>query len=190
MRDELTNWTEPFYLNFLHGNYAMLLHGEEQEKFVKSVKQAMTKIDDTTIAGLLDHRGWREKLTGAWFSGLTYRTKFREKIGSLLIESSSAFSGEGYCFALARFQDEKSAQLLEAYLDKWLLKLDCRYDQAWAMSALIWVDNQRASQFSKKYLEPSGLWEKFFLEANNAKNQLEAISNRFKILMDFSREHF
>jgi hypothetical protein len=114
--------------------------------------------------GLLQPREWRQRLTGAWLAGLTRRTQFQDQIGSLLIESLTCFSGQGYCFALAAFENEKSAVLLQAYLDKWLPKLECDFDQDWAMPALAWVDRRRGTEFSKKYLQPGGLWEQFSAE--------------------------
>jgi Family of unknown function (DUF6000) len=191
MSERITDWTTPFYLQFLHGNYVNLLKGEEQQNFIALVKQAIKEINDNAIADLLHGRGWREKLTGAWFSGLTGRTQFQDRIGSLLIESSSVYSGEGYCFALACFANEKSAELLQAYLNKWLLKLDCPYDQGWAMSTLVWLDKQRATECANKFLQPGGLWESFSSNQTKIVNcQLDIVLNQFVSLMEFSKEHF
>jgi hypothetical protein len=190
MSEQIIDWTTPFYLQFLHGNYAALLQGEDQNRFIALVKQAMKEIDEKTIADLLQFRGWREKLTGAWFAGLTGSTQFQDRIGSLLIESSSVYSGEGYCFALACFGNEKSAKFLQAYLDKWLLKLDCEYDQDWAMSALVWMDGHRGTDYAKQYLQPGGLWETFRSKTKVANYQLDTVLNHFTFIMKFTKEHF
>lgn len=194
MSGELTDWTTPFYLQFLHGNFMTLVSGNEQGQFVALVRRALTLIDDRAIADLLAGASWREKLSGAWFSGLLRRAEFQEQIGSCLIESSCCFSGQGYVFALASFANQRSSELLKAYLDKWLLKLECEYDQDWAMPALAWLDAQRGTGDAKPYLKSGGLWERFVADktriAGSKRWHFELAASRFARVMAFCSEHF
>ena len=194
MSGELPDWTTPFYLQFLQGNFVTLLSKEEQTQFVSAVRRAMTQIDDRTIAELLVGARWRERLSGAWFSGLLRRTEFQEQIGSRLIESSCCFSGQGYVFALAACANQRSSELLKAYLDKWLPKLECEYDQDWAMPALAWLDVKRGREDSKPYLKPGGLWEQFVADktriAGFKRWHFEVAAGRFARVMEFCCEHF
>jgi hypothetical protein len=194
MSEKNTDWTTPFYLQFLQGNFVVQMKGDEQKWFVALVKQAIAEIDDQAIAGLLSGGSWREKLSGGWFAGLTGRIQFQKRIGELLVQSSSCFSGQGYCFALAAFSNEQSSALLKGYLDKWLLRLDCEYDQDWAMAALIWVDKQRGTEFSKLYLAPEGLWEKFASDKTKIPEfkrwHLDVRTEQFANLMSFCGEYF
>ncbi|MFD1939613.1 DUF6000 family protein, partial [Nonomuraea mangrovi] len=77
--------------------------------------------------------------------GLDRRTRFRERLGTLLLESEMVYAGGAYCFALARFAEEQDAALLTAYLDRYLPQLDCRYDQNDAMGALLHLDEREQS---------------------------------------------
>lgn len=60
---------------------------------------------------------------------MSRRERFRERLGELLSGSELTYAGQGYCFALARLGTAKDAELLVAYLERWLPRVDCRYDQ-------------------------------------------------------------
>ena len=156
----IARWVSPFYLKLLHANYTQL-NGAELDEFVSSASRALREVDEAVVESLLRAGGWREFLTASWFAGLKGWRGFTDLIGKRLIESSVTYAGQGYCFAFGRFADERAARYLCAYLDEYLTRLNCYYDQAWAMAALIYIDENEGTTYSRKYLEPGGLWEQF-----------------------------
>lgn len=71
------------------------------------------------------------------------RTQSREQLGELLVHSELVYAGQGYCFALARFGEERDAEILTAYLDRWLRETSCRYNQ-WGLCCT-WTSCTRQS---------------------------------------------
>lgn len=187
MDEIIAQWVKPYYLKILHGNYAHLQDNELND-FVSSAKQSLSEIDEAVIERLLLSLGWRERITGSWFAGLKRWDKFTDQIGELLIENNRVYAGQGYCFALGRFTDNLSVSYLTSYLDKYLPKLDCYYDQGWAMAALIWIDNRNESNYSKRYLERDGLWERFV--ADKPYWSLEQSVSQYDSIMAFCDKWF
>lgn len=74
--------------------------------------------------------------------------------------SEVCYSGEGYCFALAAFGGHQDAAILMAYLDRYLPQLDRRYDQGWALGALLFLDHRLGAGYGAPYLA-DGSWERW-----------------------------
>jgi hypothetical protein len=86
--------------------------------------------------------------------------QYRDRIGALLLDSQLVYAGRGYCVALARFETAADADLLCAYLDRYLPRTDFHYDQHWAIGALLHLDERLGSNRADRFLTPGGLWEK------------------------------
>jgi hypothetical protein len=67
-------------------------------------------------------------------------------------------AGEGYCFALSRFAEPDDADILAAYLDRYLPRTDCHYNQDWAIGALLHLDQTLDTDHAQRFLVPEGLW--------------------------------
>jgi len=183
------NLVKPHYLQFLHGNF-LRLEGEELLSFVTSMRRVLSEIKPSQIERLLQI-AWREQLTGAWLAGLKNWTQFTEPIGNLLVPSVTCYAGQGYCFALASFATDESAGYLCRYLDEYLPQIDKFYDQLWAMSALVWIDKIKATDYSLKYLEPNGLWEQFVADKTKYGGwSLENQNQEFARIMEFRDKWF
>jgi hypothetical protein len=115
------------------------------------------QISDEELALLLDGK-WRSQLTAAWLIGIGRRTRFRDRLAEMLLNSELVYSGQGYCFAFARFADESAAAALVAYLDRYLPDPDCYYDQHWAIGALLHLDERLSTEHASHFLSPEGLW--------------------------------
>jgi len=191
MNDFIVEWVLPYYLKILHGNY-VYLKSSEQEAFNQEVKKALSTLNEAAVNRLLSAAGWREQITGSWFCGLKGWNQFADQIGKALVASQVGFAGQGYCFALACFTDETSVGYLTQYLDIYLPRIDCYYDQDWAMPALIWIDRQKNTNHSSRYLVSEGLWEKFVEDKLKGSDvwRLENIENRFWRVMEYCRVHF
>jgi hypothetical protein len=141
------------YLKLLHGN-ALGISGEGRTEFELALGRDARQITDRDLNTLLDSE-WRSRLTAAWLIGLDRRTQFRDRLGKMLLDSEVVFSGQGYCLALARFETSVDADILCAYLDKYLPLVDRYYDQHWAIGALLHLDEHLGSDHA--HLLP-GAW--------------------------------
>jgi hypothetical protein len=185
----IEQFVQPHYLLLLHGNF-LTLEGDELSSFTASMRKSLSEIEPAQVERLL-RIAWREQLTGAWFAGLKNWTEFSERIGNLLIPSVTCYAGQGYCFALACFANDASIEYLTFYLDEYLPQLDKCYDQLWAMSALIWIEKVKGDNYSSKYLEPDGLWERFVTDKTKYGGwELEQHNQHFARIMAFRDKWF
>ncbi|SCD36294.1 hypothetical protein GA0115245_12943 [Streptomyces sp. di188] len=116
------------------------------------------------VAKLLEG-GWRERRTAAWLVAVSRRTEFREHIGELLLASEVCCVGLAYCVALASFGTARDADLLAAYLDRYLCRPDLAYDQAVVMGALQFIDLNLGGGQADRFREPGGLWQQWLQDA-------------------------
>lgn len=146
------------YLKLLHANF-LALPERVFRSFARSLAKDAREITDDDLRVLLDSE-WRARLTAAWLIGMDRRSQFREQLGELLLESELVYAGQGYCFALARFGEERDAEILTAYLDRWLPERSCSYNQDDAMGALLYLDELHSAERAARFLGPGGLWER------------------------------
>ncbi|MET8540182.1 DUF6000 family protein [Kitasatospora sp. NPDC004799] len=144
------------YLHLLHANFTRADEGE-RTLLLQSLRSAAEAVTDEELEVLLESE-WRSRLTAAWLIGVNRRQYFRDVLGELLLASRLCFSGQGYCFALARFCTEEDALYLAAYLERHLQQPDCQYDQHWAISALLHIDSRTGTGHASRFLTPGGLW--------------------------------
>jgi hypothetical protein len=148
------------YLDLLHGNFLDLSPGERIE-FLRALGRDARQVTDAELECMLapgEFAGWRERLTAAWLIGLDRRTRFREVLADLLLESDLVYAGQGYGFALSRFGQLEDADILAAYLERYLPQRDCHYDQDWVLGGLLHLDEVLGTDRTARFLAPEGLW--------------------------------
>ncbi len=148
-----------------HARYLVLKSGRflrpewpHAEHFARHLIDDSATITDVELEALLGYE-WRSRLTAAWLIGVGRRATFRERIGGLLLASEFCFSGGAYCFALARFGTHADAEILTAYLDRYLPCTDLRYDQPAALGALLRLDAHLGTHHADRFTQPDGLWD-------------------------------
>ncbi|MEV0974598.1 DUF6000 family protein [Microtetraspora glauca] len=144
------------YLKLLHGNF-LAMPERERFRFGHELSASARQISDQELSLLLDGE-WRSRLTGAWLIGIDRRTQFHSRLHTMLLDSELVYSGQGYCFAFARFANESAAASLVAYLDRYLPDPTCYYNQDWAMGALLHLDDRLRTDHAARFLAPDGLW--------------------------------
>ncbi|MFI6641520.1 DUF6000 family protein [Streptomyces sp. NPDC050504] len=127
-------------------------------RFTRHLIDDAAAITDEELAALLAHE-WRSRLTAAWLIGVDRRERFRSRVGDLLLASEVGHSGSAYCFALARFGTHADAEILTAYLDRYLPRTDLHYDQPAALGALLRLDARLGTQHADRFTEHDGLWD-------------------------------
>lgn len=143
------------YMKLLGGN--PLREMADRDVFDAALAADARQITDEDLGKLLAFE-WRARLVAAWLIGLDRRTRFRPGLGDLLLKSELVHSGKGYCFALARFGQPEDADILAAYLDRYLPRRDCHYDQLWALGALLHLDDELGTDHAERFIAPSGAW--------------------------------
>ncbi|WP_234382922.1 DUF6000 family protein [Streptomyces sp. XY332] len=107
---------------------------------------------------MLFEGSWRERRTAAWLAAVSRRNHFRERLGALLLASEVCCVGGAYCVALASFGTARDADLLAAYLDRYLRRPDLPYDQPTAMGALAYTDSVLHGDRASHFLREGGMW--------------------------------
>lgn len=129
-------------------------------RFVRALGEDAGLVTPQEIGTLLEG-GWRERRTAAWLIAVSGRTEFRERLGELLLASEVCCAGLAYCVALARFGTPRDAELLAAYLDRYLRRPDLGYDQTVVMGALVFTGLNLGSDHAAPFLAPGGLWHQW-----------------------------
>ncbi|MFJ2397399.1 DUF6000 family protein [Streptomyces sp. NPDC087843] len=133
-------------------------------RFMRDLREDAGLITADEIAKLLEG-GWRERRTAAWLVAVSRRTEFRERLGALLLASEVCCVGLAYSVALASFGTARDADLLAAYLDRYLCRPDLAYDQTVVMGALQFIDLNLGGGQADRFREPGGLWQQWLQDA-------------------------
>lgn len=140
------------------GGGLLRMSGRERAEFTRKLGEAASEISPRELGVLLDG-GWRERKTAAWLIAVAGRTEFRERLGELLLASEGPYAGQAYCVALSTFGTSSDADLLVAYLDRYLRRPDLYYDQPAALGALLLLDARLNADHTARLLTPDGLWQ-------------------------------
>lgn len=148
----------PFYMKFL--NLGFTGPTKENLEFSGLVAGVLPFVDDVIAQLLMDEFGWRGRLTAGVFCAFLKKKDWLDRLGDELIQSRGPYAGQGFALAMFRFGSEGIPYLC-AYLEKWLPRTECYYDQKWVLAALSVSDEINGTSFSSEFIEPGGLWEKF-----------------------------
>ncbi|MGW2471696.1 DUF6000 family protein [Streptomyces sp. NPDC001665] len=157
------------------GGGLLRLKDPERGRFMRDLREDAGLITADEIAELLEG-GWRERRTATWLVAVSGRTEFRERLGELLLASEVCCVGVAYCVALAGFGTERDADLLSAYLDRYLRRPDLGYDQAVVMGALQYVDLNLGGGRADRFRQPEGLWQQWLQDAPHMRVDLDPTS--------------
>ncbi|MFE5592318.1 DUF6000 family protein [Streptomyces sp. NPDC056549] len=174
------------------GGSLLGMTGRERTKFLRKLGEAASKITPRELGILLDG-GWRERNTAAWLIAVAGRTEFRERLGELLLASEGPYAGQAYCVALATFGTPSDADLLAAYLDRYLRRPDLYYDQAPAIGALLLLDAKLGADQGARFLAPAGLWQQWIdgppSKSHDAPDSYREFIDQFCAFADESARH-
>ena len=200
---EYYTWNIKIYGALMSGN-VVKADFQNREQCIKEIQELISICDEELIDKLLATQNWRAKLIAGCLIGFWEDKNYINTIGQNLVTDCGGITG--YCYALARFADEKSVYYLTTYLDKHLLfdKFPNEGLQYWVFDALRWIDKINDTTISQNYLGENGLWTKFIdFEFPTRKNapilklsnheqwgNFEVNDRKFETLMNFYRDNF
>lgn len=149
--------------------------------FVKELRSDAATITDSELSVLLSSE-WRSRLSASWMIAAGRRATYAKRLGELLMVSDLTYQGQGFCAALAAIGDATSVECLRSYLDRWLPRTDCRYDQEWAMAALILVDERSGTSNAQHFGAPGGAWESRAWERTDLVSQIQALRSALEAI--------
>lgn len=155
------------------GGSLLRMRDPEYDRFVRDLGDDAGVITAQEIATLLEG-GWRERRTAAWLVAVSRRTEFREPLGELLLASEVCCAGLAYCVALASSGTPRDAELLAAYLDRYLRRPDLAYDQTVVMGALMFIDLNLGGDQAARFLGTGGLWQQWLQNASHMQRTADA----------------
>ncbi|WTW98183.1 DUF6000 family protein [Streptomycetaceae bacterium NBC_01309] len=176
----------------LGGSIARMTAGERAD-FTRELGGAAGDITPDELDILLEG-GWRERKTAAWLIAVAYRTEFRERLGELLLASGVCYAGSAYCLAFATFGTRADADVLAAYLDRYLRRPDLYYDQTAAIGALLHLDTKLDADQAARFVAPDGLWHQWIdgpprKEHHSTPDRYHEGMSQFRIVVAESAEH-
>ncbi|MFI5527400.1 DUF6000 family protein [Kitasatospora sp. NPDC051853] len=147
------------------GGSGLRLSGPERDSFVRELVRDAGEITAAEL-GILLEGGWRERRTACWLVAVAGRTEFRTRIGELLLASGGPYQGSP-CIALATFGTGADADLLCAYLDRYLPRTELVWDQGVVLSTLLHLDAVLGAERAAPYLADGGPWQQWAAATTN-----------------------
>ncbi|MEU8605864.1 DUF6000 family protein [Streptomyces parvulus] len=163
------------------GGGLLRMQSPEYDRFVRDLREDAGLITADEIAKLLEG-GWRERRTAAWLVAVAGRTDFRERIGKLLLASEACCAGLAYSVALASFGTARDADLLAAYLDRYLRRPDLGYDQPVVMGALHFIDLDLGGGQADRFRRPGGLWQQWLQDAPHMRDDSDPTPSSLSLI--------
>ncbi len=161
---DINRWVEPFYMDFLHGNFAASRYSVKRysvgrrtwSQWSDLLRRELRAISPEIIGDLMDS-DWRPQICGAYFCGLNRWEQFTLDIGRRLVAKQNGNATQGYAFALARMPSHASANYLCGYLSRVGRPQDATdwysEDLDWVIAALQWVDDRLGTHRLEPYIE-------------------------------------
>lgn len=147
----------PFYMNISRLE-------NDKDKLKDEIKEILPDIDSEVVVKLLGDFNWRTRSVGAFFAALKNLTSYQDQIGRLLLKSEVCYAGTSYCLTMTEFNNQKSIDYLNQYLDYYLTQKDLWFDQGDAMGAIAYLDKQNKTNELEKHV---GKWTDFVSNKNN-----------------------
>lgn len=194
---EYYTWKSEIYGALMSGNIVKL-DFQDREKSIKEIQELVSICDNELIDKLLANQNWRGRVIAGCLIGFKNESDYIDIIGKNLVNGCGGITG--YCYALARFADDKSVYYLTEFLNKYLVfdEFPNEHLQYWAFRALQWIDKTNNTTNAQNYLGENGLWTKFVdFEFPRLKYKLSdseqwgyTENDYLEPLMSFYRENF
>jgi hypothetical protein len=137
----VNKWVIPLYMKIRH---------TDDNSWVDYIKQLKNEITEEVTLALLGDFNWRTRIVGAYLSALKNYENQIDIIGIHLLKSEVCYAGDLYATILAFYNQPKTLEYLNQYLEYYLQKPELYFDQESVLEAVAYLDTvNRTSNLSK-----------------------------------------
>ncbi|MDN5479807.1 MAG: DUF6000 family protein [Chryseobacterium sp.] len=160
-KEFIDQWVLPFYMEMRHTSGS----------WIEDMKQLKDEITEEVTLALLGDFNWRTRTVGAYLSTIKNYENQIDIIGVHLLKSELCYAGDLYALVFAFYNNQKTIDYLNQYLDYYLQKPQLYFDQERVMEALVYLDGINGTNNYSKHLTQ---WEKMLQE----RHEISKIRNR------------
>lgn len=153
----IDKWVSPFYMRI--GHYY-------DNGWIEAVELISSEITEEITLKLLGDFNWRTRLVGGYFSAVKNYQNQIDVIGTHFLKSEVCCVGHIYALILAFYNNSKTINILETYLDYYLEKPELYFDQESALEAIVFLDEINETNLFQKF-------EKKWIKINLIRNELQ-----------------
>jgi tetratricopeptide (TPR) repeat protein len=140
----ITKWVRPFYMN---------IRNLDDTSWIEHIKQLTPEITEEVTLALLGDFNWRTRLVGAYLSAVKNYENQIDIIGVHLLKSEVCCVGDLYAIVLAFYNNAKSNQYLNMYLEYYLHKPKLYFDQERVLEAVIYLDSINSTDHLLEHID-------------------------------------
>ncbi|ANF49664.1 hypothetical protein A0O34_03515 [Chryseobacterium glaciei] len=157
----INKWVLPFY---------MKIRSINDTSWIENIKQLKDEITEEVTLALLGDFNWRTRLVGAYLSAIKNYENQIDIIGVHLLKSEVCYVGDLYSLVFTFYNQPKTREYLNQYLNHYLQKPELYFDQDSVLESIIYLDKVNDTNDFSKHLES---WKKM----NESRNELSKIRN-------------
>lgn len=146
-KEFIDQWVLPFYMEMRHTSGS----------WIEDMKQLKDEITEEVTLALLGDFNWRTRIVGAYLSAIKNYENQIDIIGVHLLKSEVCYAGDLYALVFAFYNNQKTIDYLNQYLDYYLQKPQLYFDQEKVMETLVYLDIINGTNNFSKHLTQ---WEK------------------------------
>ncbi len=160
-KEFIDQWVLPFYMEMQHTSGS----------WIEDLKQLKNEITEEVTLALLGDFNWRTRTVGAYLSAIKNYENQIDIIGVHLLKSEVCYAGDLYALVFAFYNNQKTIDYLNQYLDYYLQKPQLYFDQERVMETLVYLDGINGTNNFSKHLNQ---WEKMLQD----RHEISKIRNR------------
>lgn len=160
-KEFIDQWVLPFYMEMRHTSGS----------WIEDLKQLKNEITEEVTLALLGDFNWRTRTVGAYLSAIKNYENQIDIIGVHLLKSEVCYAGDLYALVFAFYNNQKTIDYLNQYLDYYLQKPQLYFDQERVMETLVYLDGINGTNNYSKHLTQ---WEKMLQD----RHEISKIRNR------------
>lgn len=146
-KEFIDQWVLPFYMNIRHTSGS----------WIEDIKELKDEITEEVTAALLGDFNWRTRTVGAYFSAIKNYDHQLDIIGVHFLKSEVCYAGDLYAMVFAFYNNDKTINYLNQYLDYYLQQPQLYFDQESVMETVVYLDTINGTNNFEKH---AFQWEK------------------------------
>lgn len=140
----IDKWVLPLYMKITH---------IEDNSWIDYIKQLKDEITEEVTLALLGDFNWRTRTVGAYLSAVKNYENQINIIGIHLLKSEVCYAGDLYATILAFYNQPKTVEYLNQYLEYYLQKPELYFDQGSVLETVAYLDTVNKTNNLSKHLD-------------------------------------